>query len=757
MSLERAKGSASGSDTNPETVRAEPGLRGYERKQAVLIPLALALIVTLFFWKLLTKQYTWMDHPDMAAQILPWLQFQADAWQKTGWFPLWDPNTWGGQPLMAQLVPGGTYPLNWPLFLLPFGSDGRIRPLYVHLQFILAHIMAAIFGYWFCRDLKRSVPASILGGLAFSLTGMVGTWGWPQMLHSSIWMPLPAMYLYRSVVRESGQWANAALCGFFTGLMFLGGHHQVPALFALLMGGMWAVRLWQQGRAAIPATAVFGTMTALAAGLQLIPAFEYGARSIRWVGATNPVTWGQSVPYNVHQDFQHSFYPSGVLGLVLPNLSDYSAFIGLTIVALALVGLAAGFRRFAEIPYIGAAGIAAALFAFGGYSIYHGVAYLFVPMVEKLRTPAMAFSMAQFALIVLAAYGVDAIRDEPERIQRRWMQILCGLGGVAWAGIVLGAIARPQTGSEYERLAVLGLMAFTMAGLLSARLSGAMSIRTVTAALVLTMLFEVGTVTTRDYHHREAAPGYLYEMRKHRDLIDYLKAQPGPMRIEYDLTKTIRYNVGDWDGVPQFEAYLAGLTGNIGRLVAAVEMKNVLHRIFAVNYYAGSEPKRPETQEEVFQSQSGVKLYRNTDALPRAWIVHEVSTAAEEKLAAKLAEVDLRKHAVLTSTAPALATCDDSGDAVSIAQFTPDRVEYRANLACRGMVVMSETWYPGWYATVDGADAKVYEADGAIRGVVTEAGAHTIVLRYRPWSVYLGAAMSLFAALIAGFVWFRLR
>lgn len=721
------------------------------------IPLVLALIVTAFFWKLLTKQYTWMDHPDMAAQILPWLQFQADAWHRTGWFPLWDPNTWGGQPLVGQLVPGSTYPLNWPLFLLPFGTDDRIRPLFVHIQFIVSHIMAAIFGYWLCRDLKRSVPASVLSGLAFSLTGMVGTWGWPQMLNSSIWMPLAALYFYRSIARQQLAWANAALCGFFTGVMFLGGHHQIPSLFALLMGGMWATRFWKQGRAAIPSVAAFGAMTVLAAGLQLIPAFEYGARSMRWVGAQNPVTWGQSVSYNVHQDFQHSFFPSGVLGLVLPNLSDYSAFVGLTIVALALIGLATGFRRFAEIPYIGAAGIAGALFAFGGFSIFHGVAYLFVPMVEKLRTPAMAFSIAQFAIIVLSAYGIDAIREDAENIQRRWIRILCGAGAIAWAGVAFLAIARMQTGSEYERLAVFGLIAFTLAGLLHARQTGALSIQTTTGALLLAMLFEVGTVTGRDFHHREAAPGYLYELGKHRDLIDFLKAQPGPVRIEYDLTKTIRYNVGDWDGVPQFEAYLAGLTSNVGRLVASAEMKNTLHPLFAVTHFAGSEPKRPDTQQEVFQSQSGVKLFRNTDAMPRVWIVHETSTVKLDKVASTLAAVDLRKHAVLTAPSPTLATCDDSKDAVSIASFAPDAIEYRATLACKGMVVMSETWYPGWFATVDGKAAEIYEADGAIRGIVVDAGSHTIALRYWPWSVYLGAAMSLSGLIVACYSMLRLR
>ncbi len=721
------------------------------------VPLVLALIVTAFFWKLLTKQYTWMDHPDMASQILPWLQYQADAWHRTGWFPLWDPNTWGGQPLTGQLVPGSTYPFNWPLFLLPFGSDGRIQLLFLNVQFILSHIAAAIFCYWLCRDLRRSAGASMIAGLAFSLTGMVGGWAWPQMLNSSIWMPLAMLYFHRSIVREQHRAANAALCGFFTGFMFLGGHHQIPSMFALLLAGMWAVRLWKQRFGALLPALSFSVLTLFTAGLQLIPAFEYGARSIRWVGAKNPVSWGQSVPYNVHQDFQHSFFPSGVLGLVLPNLSDYSAFLGLIVVTLALAGLVTGYRRHKEIAFIGAICIAGTLYALGGFSIFHGVAYLFVPMVEKLRTPGMAFSLAQFAIVVLAAYGIDALVESAEAVSMRWIQVLAGLGGVAWISVALAASVRTQTGLEYERPAIFGLMAFGLAGLLYARRSSALTAQTLLGVLLLGMLFEAGTVTGRDFHHRENSPGFLYELSKHRDLIDYLKAQPGFVRIEYDPANTIRYNTGDWDSVPQFESYLAGLTGNIARLKAAEELKPVLPKIFALTHFAGAEPSRPSTQEEVFQAKSGVKLFRNNDAFPRAWVVHRAVTVAEKDLVVALAREDLRVSAVLTKPAPQLASCDESSDEVSVSHYAPDAVDYRANLGCKGLVTMSETWYPGWSVTVDGAAAELLEIDGAIRGVVVDAGAHRIALRYRPVSVYLGASMSLCGLIAACSLLLRLR
>jgi len=81
-------------------------------------PLVLVLICVVLSWKLvLTDQYTWLNGPDFANQVLPWFQFEAQQWHH-GHFPLWDPYHWGGQSLIGQNQPGVVNPLNWILFLL---------------------------------------------------------------------------------------------------------------------------------------------------------------------------------------------------------------------------------------------------------------------------------------------------------------------------------------------------------------------------------------------------------------------------------------------------------------------------------------------------------------------------------------------------------------------------------------------------------------------------------------------------------------
>ena len=57
------------------------------------------------------------------------------------------------------------------------------------------------------------------------------------------------------------------------------------------------------------------------------------------------------------------------------------------------------------------------------------------------------------------------------------------------------------------------------------------------------------------------------------------------------------------------------------------------------------------------------------------------------------------------------------------------------------MVILNDHAYPGWSARLDGVSARIYPAYGALRGVVVNAGRHTIEFRYRPWSLIAGIAL----------------
>src|SRR5205085_12603574 len=68
-------------------------------------------------------------------------------------------------------------------------------------------------------------------------------------------------------------------------------------------------------------------------------------------------------------------------------------------------------------------------------------------------------------------------------------------------------------------------------------------------------------------------------------------------------------------------------------------------------------------------------------------------------------------------------------------------------------LVLADTYYPGWKATVDGHGVPIHPADAAFRGVAVPAGRHTVRFSYEPSSVRVGALLSLLGVLvvIAGF------
>lgn len=239
--------------------------------------------------------------------------------------------------------------------------------------------------------------------------------------------------------------------------------------------------------------------------------------------------------------------------------------------------------------------------------------------MEKARTPAMALVLVQFGIAVLAAYGLDALRTRlPERW---WAPAFAVLGVIPWPVLAFLSAVRPEQSREYERIAVAALVALAIAALLHGRRSLHVTAPAGAALVFLLVLFELGTVMTSNFRHREDPGGYLSVLEQNRDLAKYLHGLSEPVRLEVD-TDAVPYNIGDWDGIDQFRSYLGGMTTNVAPLeLDRLRGGDLAVRLFALNYFLGKAPNR-EGQVEVMKAESGLRLYRNPQAFPRAWLVH---------------------------------------------------------------------------------------------------------------------------------------
>lgn len=717
----------------------------------------LALLVVVFHWKLtLTNQYTWLESPDVANLVMPWLQFQAGEWHM-GRFPLWDPYAWAGQPLVGQAQPGAVYPLNWLLFLAPL-KHGWIRQSALHIYYVLIRVLAAWTMYWFCRDLKRSRAASIAAGLIFSLGGYVACTDWPQMVNGAVWAPVVFLYLFRAARGEQPM-RSAILSGFFLGVTWLAGHHQMQLYLSIAVGALWLYYILRDGRPNWPVlrcAVASGVLLISTSAVQTIPTAEYGQTARRWSGTEEPLRWEEKVPYTVHEEY--ALNPNAMLGIVLPGFSRTTdPFIGGVAFALALLGLAVAWDDL-RTRWLAAVAFCGIFFALGPHSLLHGVLYALMPMVEKARVPAAGILLFSTGIAPLAAWGFDAMLSNESPLWSRRMMRGAAIASAIGFLICLGFHAADKaTGIPNERLMMTSLYAALFAGLLFAARHQRLSVASLSVCLLCLIMFELANET--DFwlpHNRDKSRAtYLKPLTQHSDIVDYLREQPMPRRVAYDGT-LIPFNLGDWYGVEVMEDYKASVSGNVWQNDLWNER---VRGLLGVAYWIGDKPQLAG-QEEVFKSESGLKVYRSRYVLPRTWAVHQAVTVKGEG-ASRGTLIDpafnpLEKVFVATASPP-LEQCDTTQERVMMTRHEPNHVTIEATLSCRGMVILSDTYFAGWKAEVDGRSVPIAEAYNFLRGVVTERGKHVIEMRYRPGSVALGALLSVSASIIALLTAFRRR
>jgi len=88
---------------------------------------------------------------------------------------------------------------------------------------------------------------------------------------------------------------------------------------------------------------------------------------------------------------------------------------------------------------------------------------------------------------------------------------------------------------------------------------------------------------------------------------------------------------------------------------------------------------------------------------------------------------------------------------------TPNVFVVDAGLACPCFVNAGDPWFQGWRAWIDGKRTPIQERETPIRTVFVPAGHHRIVFRYRPDSVYRGAALTALGLALAAFLCWRQR
>lgn len=712
---------------------------------------------------------------------------------QSGEWPWWNPWIRNGLPFYANPQVGLFYPPSLLFYLLPtaLAFNGNVI---VH-----SILMATGFFCWL-RSTGRSPAAAALGslvivwgGFAMSMTVYLNNlqalawigwtwWAWEGWLRHRTW-----------------RWLGLTSAGF--GLEFLAGEPQVAVITAVVALLLAWTRQSDPQRARSGWGAPVLALAAAAAGamivtaVQLVPTIELFRQSQRSLGLTTEESLGWSLaPIQLYNLVVPRYFetPSGLFDFRrIPGVEQpwvFTSYLGVVVASLAGAGIdLARMRRSLLWLGLGAAGV---FLAIGAHNpIVTALADAF-PALRAFRYPEKMLLLPAIAAPVLAATGLDRMREEGRaRAQALGTGVLlAALGGLAWGLTAMGGLDRlfagpddpagAQTSWIVDALArgFRHVFLFALLTALVLAVARRLSFPTLGGCLALLALADLAIVNTQV---APAAPVELYAERPAvleglplETLRTSTRIRTSPLGEAPGLAFTMR---GISSGTHQYYQ-MQGMAGNLA----------MAHRILAED---GAEPFPPRTddaqdailrqlpiehQVRYLRLQStewlierpleaegllpdvpiealGLIRYRLADPLPRAYLVDRVeiepdSVAILNRFIA--GGEDPHRIAFVSEGRPLRGDAAPRAGRIRWLAGNNHSVRLEVDAPARSLLVLTDTWYPGWTVSIDGERAPIERVNWHFKGVYLEPGEHRVRFEYRPRGIVPGAIVSAIGLLV---------
>jgi len=717
---------------------------------------------------------------DLASFLYPTYRLAADALQH-GAFPLWNPWLYGGAPHIADIQAGFLYPANLLLFLL------KPHFPYAAMEWLsIGHLWWAGAGFYLlARHLHSRRSAAWLAALAWALSDFfVIHLGNLNLIAVMAWLPW-LLWLYDlGVQRRQYRWALGN--GFLLAVAILAGHPQallflLLALFLTAVLFTWEswpgctgwrprIRPWEH----LLLTVVLGSV--LAAPV-LIPAW----RIIPFTDRAHFSYW-QSVDYSLH--------PLQWIGLVLPGFFQQRqpatswgpwprvevGYLGLITLILAVTGarwpdgdaFAERRRRLGLLFTLIGFGL-----ALGGEAVWQGWLYWLAPGFGHLRAPARFVVLGDFGLALLATNGVQwlltAWRGEEAPRFRRWRQAMTvGLAGLLAVAlplfyfalitgqdkdpVIFRRIAAATNGFAWAALIVTGWLLLLWLRPLRPR-------RWFTLALLLLVFGELSAQANVDMSAQNPAASF-----HHPALVAFFRHDTSLFRIDSDTgvndvwapDTAALYRLQDIGGI-----YNPLTLTAYRRFRALARPGSALFNFLNVKYLLlHKTDQAPAGFVPVNQDDPQLTVYLNQAALPRLQLIYRARLVPDENAVwGALADstFDPQKEVILAGV-PEQPLGGPEGSHLRLTGYSAHQLSVAVTLDSPAYLVVSDVWYPGWQALLDGRRVPLLRANGAFRAVYVPAGSHRLVMRFRPtgWTYgWLLFGIAVLLSLILFLTWRR--
>ena len=720
---------------------------------------------------------------------------------RRGEIPLWNPHQFCGTPFLANYQSGVFYPVNLALYPV---DPYQQMDLYLYIHFIIAavftYLLAKRLGISRGGALVSAVAFTFSGFMATR-------YGQPTFVSTAAWLPALIYFgeglVQKASLRRAGLLAAAvAMCilAGFPQLVFLAVYSLVVYMLirVFLMKGAGSRK-----RVIVFSLVALSLVVALLIStFQLLPTYELSTYSYR-----KALPYEMILSSAHHRLAALKYFIPDILGNPLDteigvvskglektdtpygfnqNYVSTTGYVGILTLILALMALARPRRKMA--PFIALGGLAL-LTVFGTPLLR--VFYSLLPGFKFSRIDRIIV-VYMMSVSVLAGFGFDlgsGLRVHKDKGSGLGMHRDEGSGSGKPSGrdglnllvaacfavfaVLLGLWLR-NSGAEvivraarnyvaldvFRPYAASKVAAFMLISILCAVFLMLASLRPMSRRVFMVVALCLLVIDLLPFAARFKVSQPAGEVLPHSTFVDELPAKAGRSRIVKFAADVLPASTPTLLEIDDVHGYNALNVNHYIEVLGAIDPSVIATENAALRRRIGPLSSREALQSPLLDMLNAAHILTamriegvaqpvrltNDGVLPRAYLVGGArffGTYDEVLDYMKAGEFDPRREILLVGQSGAAPDSAVDIGRVSMAAYEPQEIVMGVQADRDCYVFISDTYYPGWKATVDGEEAPVLRANYAFRALAVSEGKHEVRMVYEPAPFRIGIILSI--------------